>query len=274
MKKRMSWYWALPAVAGLALVMVAALLSSSSPGNPSVPGVRAADDEPTATFTPTVTATPNANCELNAVKDAAASTVPEGGQITYTIKVENNGSGSGSCTDLTVTDVIPADTDCVSATATDDAGLDIDIDGCDTSGTVTWDTNDNLDTDDQVTLQMVVKLTSGANEDDKINNEACATSSSDVGGDCDSARVTVTGATATPTTAPSATPFPTVPPVPTVPTVIVPVPTARALPTLSPPITGSGSTSGGGSGPLALGLGLVGACLLLVSGAALVKRPR
>jgi len=273
MKKRMSWYWALPAVAGLALVMVAALLSSSSPGNPSVPGVRAADDEPTATFTPTVTATPNANCELNAVKDAAASTVPEGGQITYTIKVENNGSGSGSCTDLTVTDVIPADTDCVSATATDDAGLDIDIDGCDTSGTVTWDTNDNLDTDDQVTLQMVVKLTSGANEDDKINNEACATSSSDVGGDCDSARVTVTGATATPTTAPIATAQPTV----SVPTVIAPpppAPTARALPTLSPPITGSGSTSGGGSGPLALGLGLVGACLLLVSGAALVKRAR
>jgi hypothetical protein len=51
------------------------------------------------------------------------------------------------------------------------------------------------------------------------------------------------------------------------------VPTARALPTLTAPVTGTGS-SGGGSGPLALGLGLLGGVMLLVSGAALVKRAR
>jgi len=274
MKKRMSWYWALPAVAGLAFVMMAVLLSSSSPGNPGVPAVHAQETPtPTATFTPTATATVNPDCELEVDKEVNSTTIAEGGQATYTITVSNEGSGNGECSDLTVTDPSPNHTDCVSASVTDSAGLtfnqDAIDDSCDDDDTE-WHTSGNLETDDQVVLKMVVKLTSAADEGDRITNEACATSSSDVGGDCDSVRFTV-GApvTATPTTAPTLTPAPTIPPVPTV---IAPPPTARPLATIAPPVTGTGS--GGGSSPLALALGLTGACLLLVSGGMLVKRAR
>jgi hypothetical protein len=115
-----------------------------------------------------------------------------------------------------------------------------------------------------------LSLTSGANEDDKITNEACVTSSSDVNGDCDSAKITV-GAPATSTPQPTATTQPIVA-IPTVQVQPPAIPTARPLATIAPPITGTGPD--GGSGPLALGLALVGASLLLVSGAALVKRTR
>jgi hypothetical protein len=92
----------------------------------------------------------------------------------------------------------------VDATVTDDAGLDFDIDGCDSSGDVVWDTNDNLDSGDEVVLEMVVQLTSGADEGDTITNEACAESTSDPGGDCDT-ETTKVGEPATATPAPTAT---------------------------------------------------------------------
>ena len=92
-------------------------------------GVSAQVETPTpnATITPTPVATPtvNPNCELVVSKSDDPDTVAEGGQITYTITVENDGS-AGQCSDLEVTDTIPDYTDCVSASVTDDAGLDFD----------------------------------------------------------------------------------------------------------------------------------------------------
>jgi uncharacterized repeat protein (TIGR01451 family) len=268
----MSWYWALPAVAGLAFVMIAVLPSSSSAGNPGVPAVEA-QDRSTPTFTPTATATVNPNCQLEVNKEVNSTTIPEDGQATYTITVKNE-ADTGHCDDLDVTDVIPGHTDCVSASVTDTNDLDFDSTDithtCTHDDTVEWIGSGDLSHGDQVVLKMVVELTSAADKGDHISNTACATSDSDVGGDCDSVRFTV-GApvTATPTTAPTLTPAPTIPPVPTV---IAPAPTARPLATIAPPVTGTGS--GGGSSPLALALGLTGACLLLVSGGMLVKRAR
>ena len=115
MKKRMSLL-GLPLAAGLALVLVA--ITSWGLG----PTAHAqATDTPTATNTPlpTATATPNPSCILDVSKNDNTSEVAEGGQITYTIKVSNDAS-SGSCNNLDVTDTIPDDTDCVTATVTDD----------------------------------------------------------------------------------------------------------------------------------------------------------
>jgi len=75
-------------------------------------------------------------------------------------------------------------------------------------------------------------------------------------------------ATATPTR--TVTPQPTVQVIPTVQAPPPAVPTVRA--TIAPPITGTGSDDS--SRPLAAMLGLVGAALLLGSGAVLVKRTR
>jgi uncharacterized repeat protein (TIGR01451 family) len=289
-KGHRSWWWALPAAAGVALVMTAILLWSPGPGAYATPEETATAEvnatataqanatataaaAPTATRTPAPTATTNPNCELNVNKSDSPTTVGEGGQITYTIKIKNEGTGSGDCADLTVTDAIPTDTDCVSAT--DDGSLDFDIEGCDASGDVVWDTNDNLDTDDEVVLTMVVELTSGAQEDDTINNEACAVSSNDVGGDCDAETTRVgAAATATPTTAPTATARPTVQP-PVVPPPIAPPPVAPPPASLIAPMTGSGADGDSGtSQTLALALCIAGAGLLLVSGVTFAKRTR
>ena len=273
MKKWMSRYWVLPAIAGLALIMVAALLSSSSPGSPGVPGVHAQQtpptSTPTATRTPTPTATVNPACQLKINKTVDDSTVPLNGIATFTIEVSND--GNGDCADPQISDVIPDNTDCEDATVASSSDItDINIDGCDSSGTVTWDSDDDLNDSDTIVLTLELSFESDVDVDDDITNEACATSSSDVGGDCDSARVTaVEEATSTPP--PTATRAATVQPIPTV-IAPPPIPTARPLATIAPPITGTGPD--GGSGPLVLGLGLVGVCLLLVSGAAMVKRTR
>jgi uncharacterized repeat protein (TIGR01451 family) len=202
--------------------------------------------------------------------------VGEAGQITYTIKITNDGDENGDCRDLIVTDTIPTDTDCVSAT--DDGSLDFDIDGCDSSGDVVWDTSDELADGEDVVVTMVVELTSNAEEDDTITNEACATSSDDEVGDCDSERTDVGApATATPTTAPTATARPTVPPVAPPPVAPPPVapPVVAPLPALIAPATGSGADAGSsGAQTLALVLGLAGAGLLLVTGVAFAKRTR
>jgi uncharacterized repeat protein (TIGR01451 family) len=265
MKKRMSWYWAVPGAVALALVMMAVTLWSSGPV--------ARAQTATPTTAPTATATPNPSCDLRISKEVDDSTVGEGGQATYTITVTNE-ADTGHCDGIDVTDVIPDDTNCVSASVTDDNDLDFDTgdidDSCGNSGTVEWVGDGDFDHGDKVVLKMVLELTSGANEDDHITNEACVTSDSDEIGDCDSARITV-GAAETATPQATATAQPTV----AIPTVMVQppaIPPARPLATIAPPITGTGPD--GGSGPLALGLALVGASLLLVSGAALVKRAR
>jgi uncharacterized repeat protein (TIGR01451 family) len=261
MRKRMSRYWVLPVAAGLALVMTAVALWGTGPV--------ARAQTATPTTAPTATATPNPACQLSIDKTADDSTVPEGGNANYTITITND--GNGDCVDPTITDAIPDDTDCEDASVDSTSDVtDIDVSHCSTSGTVKWESNDNFGKNDTVVLDLVLSLTSGANEDDKITNEACVTSSSDVNGDCDSAKITV-GAPATSTPQPTATTQPIVA-IPTVQVQPPAIPTARPLATIAPPITGTGPD--GGSGPLALGLALVGASLLLVSGAALVKRTR
>jgi uncharacterized repeat protein (TIGR01451 family) len=276
MTKRMSWYWALPVALGLALVVAAVTSWASGPV------ARAQTDTPTPTSTPTVTNTPtptateNPECDLRV--DKSAGSVGEGGDLTYTITVRNDADDEdGECSDLTVTDVVPDGTECVTASVTGAGGLSFDAediqDSCDDADegdTVTWDTNSNLDTDHDVVLEMVVGLDSSIDEGDHISNTACAVSASDEVGDCDTVRVTV-GEPATATPQPTATAMPTI----SIPTVIAPPPPVIApLPTLSPPVTGTGTDGGGGSGPLVIGLGLAGACLLLVSGVVLVKRTR
>lgn len=235
--------------------------------------------EPLTVVAATATPTTNEDCVLRTTKDADVSEVPEGGTITYTIKVKNIGTNdNGYCTNLDVTDVIPDDTDCTSATVTSDSDIDegrFDITGCDTSGTVEWYTDDNLDTGNEVVIQMAVVLTSGASDGDTITNEACADSDTAANNDCDSTDVDVTGATATATPAPTATTGPVVvlptarPVIPSVPVV---VPTAVVAPLIIPS-TGSGPDSSGGS-PLALALGLTGGALLLLGGTGVWLRRR
>jgi uncharacterized repeat protein (TIGR01451 family) len=206
------------------------------------------------------------------------STVPEGGQITYTITVKNDGNGSGDCTDITVTDVIPDLTDCVTSSV--DSSSDISSSHWDithncprSSGTVTWSTTSNLSTGDQAVLTMVVDVTSDAGNGDTIDNQACATSTDDEVGDCDTATTDVTSATATATAGPTATMAP-ITPIPTVRPYVPPVvvPTAVVVPLIIPN-TGSGPGSSGGT-PLALALGLAGGALLLLSGTGLWMRRR
>ena len=272
MKKRMSWYWAVPAVAGLALIMVAALLSSSSPGSPGVPAVQAQvpSATPTATTAPTATATPNPDCVLDISKDADPSEVAAGGEVTYTITVTND--EDGNCTGVVVTDDLPSDLTCVSASVVEEESLDFDQgdidDSCD-DDSIEWaaDDTDELDGSDEVVLELVVTADEDLDEGDEVENEVCvnATGAAEA---CDT-ETTDIGEPATATPQPTATRQATIQPV--VPPPVAP-PVVVAAPTIAPPITGTGS--GGGSSPLALGLGLIGACLLLVSGAAMVKRTR
>jgi hypothetical protein len=178
-----------------------------------------------------------------------------------------------------VTDDNPSHTTCVDSSV--DSSSDIDAADFDINDCEDWTTSENLDTGDEVVLKMVVKLTSAADEGDKIENEACATSPhDDVGGACDTATTKVGApATATPTTAPTATTRPTVQP-PVVPPPVAPPPVAppagAPLPSLIAPATGSGAETGGTSATqtLALILGLAGAGLLLVTGIAFARRTR
>jgi uncharacterized repeat protein (TIGR01451 family) len=236
-----------------------------------------------------ITATPGTvtvdvvDCDLAISKSDDPTKVAPDGQITYTMKVTNE--GTADCTaDITVTDGIPTDTDCVSIDVTDDNGLDInfDEDDCDSSGDVVWDTDDTLKDGDDFSLQMVVELTSGAEDGDTIENVACvqATGFAEVC-DTETTKVDEDVATATPVATatvvavPTATPRPVVPVAPPVVAPAPPAPSAGQAPTLVSPLTGTGGESGsGGSQPLALALGLAGGCLLLLGGVAMLRRPR
>jgi uncharacterized repeat protein (TIGR01451 family) len=231
-----------------------------------------------ATLSSIVTVTVN-DCDLAISKsDDPAKVLPDG-EITYTITVTND--GTAECTeDIEVSDVIPAHTDCEDTTVDADSDIDVDdADGCDSSGTVTWDTNDNLDEDEQIVVTMVVSLTD-AEDGDTIENEACVQADGFAKVcDTETTKVDEDAATATPKTAtpgPTATVGPTATPRPVVPPVVAPAPPAPSAglaPTLVAPVTGSG-TAAGGSLPLALALGLAGGCLLLLGGVAMLRRPR
>jgi uncharacterized repeat protein (TIGR01451 family) len=220
---------------------------------------------------------PNQDCVLKVSKDADVSTVAEGGTITYTITVTNNGdNNSGECDNLTVTDTIPDDTDCTDATVTSDSDISeshFSIDGCDSSGDVVWDTSSNLGTDNSVVLQMVVKLTSGASDGDTITNKACADSDTASSEKCDSVDTDVSAEAATATPVPTATTAP-VAPAPTARPIAPPppLPTAVIAPILVPN-TGSGPSSSSNSA-LALALGLTGGALLLLGGTGVWLRRR
>jgi len=270
-------------IAGLAVVAAVVMLSwSSAPTGQGVPGVHAADDTATPTVTatpvtPTATPTVNPNCDLSVSKSDSPDPVAEGGQITYTIKVTNDGDGT-HCDDLTVKDVIPDNTTCVSEVVAsssdiDDSDFDVTHDCPRDSGTVTWKTDTDLNAGDQVVITMVVELTSDASDGDKITNEACATSTNDVQGDCDTEKTEVSGVAATSTPLPTATTV-AVAPTATVRAIVPPpvVPTAAVAP-LAIPNTGSGPGSSGNSA-LALALGLTGGALLLLGGTGVWLRRR
>ena len=180
----------------VALVIVSAVMANGVPRFSLAGGQRAAAQQNTATptpaATPTPTVTPGGYCELWVDKWESPDPVSEGGQIAYSIEVDND--GDGACSDLTVVDTIPDGTDCVSASVDIDSDIppnSFNIEGCDTSGTVEWTTTADLDRWDYVTFEMVVQLTLDAEDGDHITNEACATSTSDTGGDCDAAQTTV-----------------------------------------------------------------------------------
>lgn len=274
-RARSAWWWKAGGIAGSALV-AAALALWTGPGVPSAHAQGSPTSTPTDTATPTATPTPNTGCILNISKSDSPSNVPEGGQIVYTITVDNE-DGTADCTDLTVTDTIPRDTDCVSATVSDaPSRFHMDIDGCDTSGDVTWDTSDNLKKGDEVVLKMTVQLTSGAEEGDDIKNKACADSTGEVQV-CDTETTNVTKAAATSTPTRTATPVATiVVPSPTLPPVIAPPPppVATLVPIAVPP-TGSGPGDGGSpAATLALALGLAGGLLLAGAGVAAIRMRR
>jgi uncharacterized repeat protein (TIGR01451 family) len=267
LRKRIFYYWMLPAAAGLALVLAAVLLSSASPGGPAVPGALAADD----TSTPAATATVNPKCDLSIKKTAANSTVAEEGDATYTITVTND--GTGDCGGLTISDVIPDDTDCSSAkvaSSSDISSSNFTISHCSSSGTVKWVTTKNLGEDEQAVVTLVLSLDDSLDKGDRVTNTACVTSTDDVRNTCDDVRITVgSEPTATPTVTRTPVTVPTV--APYVPPPPPPPPAAQPAPSVALPNTGAGSNSGGWS-PLSLALAAAGACLLLVSGRALARK--
>ncbi len=288
-KGHRSWWWALPAAAGVALVMVSVMLWPSPSSNPGVPVVQAqvATDTPVPTNTPaptnttapTATSTPNAGCIPTIRKSDDPTSVGEGGKITYTITIENE--GTADCANVDVTDTIPDGTDCTSVSVTSapsGVNIEVDEDDCDGSGVITWDmdTADELEADEKAVLQMVVELEDDVDAGDTITNEdACVTATGEANpAACDEETTRVVkAATATPTTAPTATTRPTVQP-PVVPPPIAPPPVAPPPASLIAPMTGSGAEADGSgtAQTLALTLGLMGAGLLLVSGVAFAKR--
>ncbi len=277
MRKRTLFYCLLPAVAGLALVVVAVLLSSFSPGRPVVASVQATDG--------------GTVCDLQVDKEGSRTesegntfvlpgtgTDPLTGDnvIEYTITVTN--IGQQDCEAFEVVDQLPESLICDGADVVSSppdfefalpdciAGRGGQEVGVEAIGT--------LSPGDEVVLSLVA---TDNTDENCVTNRACAEGALTsaglqdnvlVNGTCDEDTVcrrphhtptpTVT-ATATPK--PTSTPF-VPPPSP---------PTAKPLGTIVAPPTGSGAN--GSSSPwLALGLGVGGVCLLVVSGAALARK--
>jgi uncharacterized repeat protein (TIGR01451 family) len=273
MRKRTSLYWLLPAVAGLALIAVAVLLSSASPGGRLVPSAQA---QPLL-------------CDLQIDKQQVdvddivfrADTVDGASDddIAYLITVTNVG-GTG-CWAVTVVDQLPDGLTCEEAGVVELGGVGgVPVRGCgyDTTGLSSLAGQGG----EQVTFASMGALTSGetlvlgliarVDTNDCVTNRACVEAGGQntplVNGVCDEVRTCERRHhTPTPTVAPTSTPKPTSTPFVPLP----PLPTAKPLGTIAAPPTGSG-TDGGSSRWLALGLGLGGVCLLVVSGTALARK--
>ena len=115
MKRRLSWYWALPGMVGIGAVMAAALLLVTMGGGK------------------TSTASAADGCVLVVTKTANEDTVAPGGTIVWTITVAN--TGTAACEGVAVHDTLDAATHCDSWSPTAEA-----VTGCSgVSGeTVTW----------------------------------------------------------------------------------------------------------------------------------------
>ncbi len=277
MRKRTFLYCLLPAVAGLALIVVAVLLSSASPGGRVVASAQARETN---------------GCQLQVDKEGqrgvdipfqsetrgSAGQVGEDNEIEFTIAVTSVGQvtcGSGS---NEVVDQLPEGLTCEDAgVVSDPAHSFIGVEGCGKQPGATEGNGGEqvsfilaeLAPGEEVVLALVARDNT---DEDCVTNKACAEEGFDsplVNGTCDQTTVCRrhprTPTTPTPTVTntpipPTSTPF--VPP---------PPPTAKPLATIVAPPTGSGAN--GGSSPwLALGLGLGGVCLLVVSGAALARK--
>ncbi len=274
MKKR-TWFWALPIAGGLALIATAIFLSSASPGGRMVPSAQALG---------------NNLCDLQIHKTGDFN----GDEADFTITVRSDDATDDlGCEGVGVVDFLEPGLHCEHAYVEESAGLKWNIDcgkGFDLESApvdgqegeeVLFEGVGTLHNDDEVVLSLVAR-TDREFDDRCVDNRACVglvafgagaviqTDSVVKEGNCDEV-------TACKPRRESNTPTPTVTntPVPPTPTATVyvpppPLPTAKPLATITAPPTGSGAN--GGSPWLALGLGLGGVCLLVVSGAALARK--
>ncbi len=219
MRKRTLWI--LPVVAGVGMVLVAVLLSSSSLGSPGVPAASAA----------------SAKCVLKVTKTADVDEVAAGGQITYTITVTNTGTGDcvGDTVDVT-DDLTSTDLTCVSASVTDKDSLTFhtsDINNSCDDNDVEWAaTGGTLSSDDSIELELVVKTDKGLKAGDTVSNEVCA-NADDSAGDpaaeaCKTRTTDIVKVTPTPTPKATNTPIPVIVPTSTPFVPPPPPPTAAA----------------------------------------------
>ncbi len=288
MRSKAFWYLALPALIGLAMIVVAVLLSSASPGSPVVPGIQAQEIVPA--------------CELDINKrqvdidDVVVRGHPiiEGDDdedvVAFLIAVTNlGGNEEMGCENVEVADFLGTGLECEDAYVLEDGGLDWqqpnpvcpeeDADAVESSGTAAVDGGvevvpffgaGTLTHDDEVELVVIARREFRR---DCVVNEACVEEgmsnrpSPDGNGVCDREITCEPRHPRTPTPTVTNTPVPpTSTPIPPTAT-----PTVKPLATLAPPPTGSGS-NGGGWSPLALALAATGGVLLLSSGAALAKK--
>ena len=269
-------YWLLPAVAGLALIAVAVLLSSASPGGRVVAPAQA----------------DGSGCQLQVDKEGQhgvdipfqSETRPGSGQlegdneIEFTIAVASVGQASCGSGLIEVVDQLPEGLTCEDAgVVSAPTNFYVTVEGCGTyvsnskgkSEQITFSISGTLPPGEDVVLALVARDNT---DEDCVTNRACAEEGFDlalVNGTCDQDTV----CRRHPRTPTTPTPTVTNTPIPPTATPFVPRPTATAKPlaTLAPPQTGTGSDNGGWS-PLTLALGIAGASLLLVSGAAVAKR--
>jgi hypothetical protein len=283
-------YCLLPAVAGLALIVVAVLLSSSSLGGPAIPSVWAQNPP---------------GCEDNIQKEevgrnevhfiraeSAGAFVDDFDEDDIFYEITYKNFSEGACyAEGSVLDAIEGGQCVFGAVLEAPPGVDVSlVEGCGlekqsltTNGEEQKDvvifTGEGVYQEgEEVVLLVVVKPNEryGCVVDTACLAASAVAPQGEVTGrqlDCDEAAIKDTEVTCerrhvtpTPTPKPTSTPAPTNTPLPPAPT-----PTVKPLATIAPPPTGSGSSEGGWS-PLTLALAMTGGCLLLVSGGALARK--